>query len=253
MTGRVAGSVAVVTGSGGAMGGAIARRLAEEGASIVLNDRLVDRFDRHEAGIRELGADVLSIHANVTRRDDAWRVVAAAEARWGRVDILVNVVGGIKGPIVNPLWKISEEEWEFAMGLNLRGTFHCTQAVLGGMMQRRHGKIVNIASTSWAGEPLHAHYAAAKAAVVAFTRSSAVQLGPYNINVNAVAPGQTERSLDIDLAPGAFDAAQQPLPPLGRFNVPDDIANGVLFLVSEESRNVSGELLTIAGGATPHL
>lgn len=253
MTGRVAGSVAVVTGSGGAMGGAIARRLAQEGAAIVLNDRLADRFDRHESAIRELGAEVLSIRADVTRRDEARRVIAGAEDRWGRVDLLVNVVGGIKGPIENPLWEITEEQWEFAMGLNLRGTFHCTQAVLPGMMQRRRGKIVNMASTSWAGSPVHAHYAAAKAAVVAFTRSAAVQLGPYGINVNAIAPGLIERSAEMDLAPGAFDEAQEQLPPLGRFNDPDDVAQAVLFLVSEESRNISGQLLTVAGGANPHL
>ena len=253
MTGSLADTVAIVTGSGGAMGGAIARRLAEEGAAIVLNDRLSDRFDRYEPAIRELGVEVISIQANVTRRDEARRVVAAAEDRWGRVDILVNVVGGIKGPVVNPLWEIDEEEWEITIGLNLRGTFHCTQAVLPGMMQRRHGKIVNIASTSWAGEPIHAHYASAKAAVVAFTRSAALQLGPYNINVNAIAPGLTERSVEIDLAPDAFDAAQHPPPPLGRYNAPDDIADAVLFLVSEQSRNISGQLLTVSGGENPHL
>ncbi|HEX2383305.1 MAG TPA: SDR family NAD(P)-dependent oxidoreductase, partial [Acidimicrobiales bacterium] len=178
--GRVAGQKAVVTGSGGAMGGAIARRLASEGADVVLNDRLADRAARWEGAISEIGRDVLSVHGNVTRRDEARRLIAAAEDRWGRVDILVNVVGGIKGPIANPVWEITEEEWEFAMGLNLRGTFHCTQAVLPGMMSRRQGKIVNIASVSWAGDALHAHYAAAKAAVVAFTRSAATQLGPYN-------------------------------------------------------------------------
>jgi NAD(P)-dependent dehydrogenase (short-subunit alcohol dehydrogenase family) len=249
--GRVAGQKAVVTGSGGAMGGAIARRLASEGADVVLNDRLADRAARWEGAISEIGRDVLSVHGNVTRRDEARRLIAAAEDRWGRVDILVNVVGGIKGPIANPVWEITEEEWEFAMGLNLRGTFHCTQAVLPGMMSRRQGKIVNIASVSWAGEALHAHYAAAKAAVVAFTRSAATQLGPYNINVNAVAPGATERDIDVDIPSALVDEIV--MNPLGRNNVADDIANGVLFLVSEESRNISGQLLTIAGGANPHL
>ncbi|HEX2381479.1 MAG TPA: SDR family oxidoreductase, partial [Acidimicrobiales bacterium] len=107
------------------------------------------------------------------------------------------------------------------------------------------------ASVSWAGEALHAHYAAAKAAVVAFTRSAATQLGPYNINVNAVAPGATERDIDVDLPSTVAD--EKVTNPLGRTNVVDDIANGVLFLVSEESRNISGQLLTIAGGANPHL
>jgi hypothetical protein len=125
-------------------------------------------------------------------------------------------------------------------GLNLRSTFHCTQAVLPGMMERRSGKIVNIASTSWAGDALHAHYAAAKAAVVAFTRSAATQLGPYNINVNAVAPGLTERSIAIEEPSVDVASRTYAAPPLGRFNRADDIANAVLFLTSDKSRNISG-------------
>lgn len=251
---RVEGAKAVVTGSGGAMGGAIALRLAEEGADVVLNDRIADRAAVYEPPIRALGRDVVSVVANVTRRAGAQMVVGAALERWGRVDILVNVVGGIKGAIDNPIWKVSEEEWEMAMGVNLRGGFHCTQLVLPGMMERRSGKIVNIASTSWAGDPMHAHYAAAKAGVVAFTRSCATQLGPYGINVNAVAPGGTAtghagRSDDAT----APTAAPRSSAPLGRVNEPRDIANAVLFLVSDEARNISGQLLTVAGGWNPAL
>jgi NAD(P)-dependent dehydrogenase (short-subunit alcohol dehydrogenase family) len=259
MSGRVAGQKAVVTGSGGAMGGAIALRLAEEGADVALNDRLPDLTSETEKAIRNLGRDVVSVVANVTRREGAERLVNAALERWGRIDILVNVVGGVRPPVVNPIWKISEEDWEFAMGINLRGTFHCTQLVCPQMMERRSGKIVNIASNSWAGEPMHAHYSAAKAGVVAFTRSVATQLGPFNINVNAVAPGGTRRSeriaAQIDTpAPLSDEPVPFPYPtvaatgPLGRVNDPVDIANTVLFLACEESRNVSGQLITVAGG-----
>ncbi len=261
MTARVGGHKAVVTGSGGAMGAAIAVRLAEEGADVVLNDRLPDLTDETESVIRELGRDVVSVVANVTRREGAEQVINAALARWGRVDILVNVVGGVRPPVVNPIWKISEEDWEFAMGINLRGTFHCTQLVCPAMMARRSGKIVNIASNSWAGEAIHAHYAVAKAGVVAFTRSVASQLGPYNINVNAVAPGATRRSARIaahietplgdESPPVAMSVATTG--PLGRRNEPVDIANAVLFLASEESRNISGQLITVAGGNNPSL
>ncbi len=261
MTARVAGKKAVVTGSGGAMGGAIALRLAEEGADIALNDRLPELTDETERAVRARGRDVLSVVANVTRREGAERLIDAALNRWGRIDILVNVVGGVRPPVVNPIWSISEEDWEFAMGINLRGTFHCTQLVCPAMMERRYGKIVNIASSSWAGEAIHAHYSAAKAGVVALTRSVASQLGPYNINVNAVAPGGTRRSArvaaNIDIAPGT-DGPQVPMSvaitgPLGRTNEPVDIANAVLFLVSEESRNISGQLITVAGGSNPSL
>jgi NAD(P)-dependent dehydrogenase (short-subunit alcohol dehydrogenase family) len=254
--GRIEGLKAVVTGSGGAMGGAIATRLAEEGADIVLNDRLADRAATQETEIRRLGRDVVTVVGNVTRQEEAKRVVGAAIERWGRVDILINVVGGIKGEMANPIWSIAEEEWEFALGINLRGTFHCTQAAIDNMMSRRSGKIVNIASVAWAGEALHAHYAVAKAGVVAFTRSVATQLGPYNINVNAVAPGDTERSSGLGIAetnPADYQLSIPATGTLARKNTPLDIANAVLFLVSEESRNISGQLITVAGGSNPSL
>jgi NAD(P)-dependent dehydrogenase (short-subunit alcohol dehydrogenase family) len=243
------------------MGGAIALRLAEEGADVVLNDRLPNLTDQTEKAIRELGRDVVSVVANVTRRVGAEQLITTALRRWGRIDILVNVVGGVRPPAVNPIWNISEEDWEFAMGINLRGTFHCTQLVCPTMMEQRYGKIVNIASNSWAGEAIHAHYAAAKAGVVAFTRSVASQLGPYNINVNAVAPGGTRRSeriaaqIEMPLEREAHAVAMSVAMtgPLGRTNEPIDIANAVLFLASDESRNISGQLITVAGGNNPSL
>jgi NAD(P)-dependent dehydrogenase (short-subunit alcohol dehydrogenase family) len=120
------------------------------------------------------------------------------------------------------------------------------------MMAQRSGKIVNIGSTSWAGTPLHAHYAAAKAGLVALTRSAAEQLGPYNVNVNAVAPGGT-MTLAADL-PG-FPTADQwrTRNPLGRPNTPEDVAHTVAFLLSEQARNISGQLVTVAGGLNPSL
>jgi NAD(P)-dependent dehydrogenase (short-subunit alcohol dehydrogenase family) len=257
MAGRVEGMKAVVTGSGGAMGGAIALRLAEEGADVALNDRVDGLTEPNEKRILEMGRDCFSVHANVTRRAEAERLISAALDRWGRIDILANVVGGLKGAVNNPIWTISEEEWEFAMGINLRGTFHCTQLVVEGMKERRYGKIVNVASTAWAGEAMHAHYAAAKAGVVAFTRSVASQLGPYNINVNAISPGGTRRSdrlapLFDEARPAAGeDGVPMSIPstgPLGRTNEPLDIANAALFLSSEESRNISGQLITVASG-----
>jgi NAD(P)-dependent dehydrogenase (short-subunit alcohol dehydrogenase family) len=234
------------------MGGAIACRLAEEGADVVLNDRRPGTTAEAQSVVARLGRDVVSVVANVTRREGAEAVIQTALERWGRIDILVNVVGGVKGQVVNPIWQISEDEWEYTMGINLRGTFHCTQLVAPSMMERRYGKIVNISSASWAGEAIHAHYAAAKAGVVAFTRSVAFQLAPYNINVNAIAPGRTRRAVTIQDSETPTDAgvlvSVSATGPLGRINEPVDIANAALFLASDESRNVSGQLLTVAGG-----
>jgi NAD(P)-dependent dehydrogenase (short-subunit alcohol dehydrogenase family) len=242
---------AIVTGSGGRMGGAIALALARRGADVALNDRLPDRTTTYEENIRSLERDCLSVTANVTRREGAAELIDRALERWGRIDILINTVGGIKGRISNPLWEITEEEWEITVGLNLRGTFHCTQLVLPAMLAQRSGKIVNIASTSWAGDPMHTHYAVAKAGVVAFTRSAATQLGPYNINVNCIAPGatatervghETEQVARNDLGGTT---------PLGRINRPEDIAEAAAYLVSERARNISGQVLTVAGGINP--
>lgn len=253
------GLVAVVTGAGSAMGAEIAHRLAEVGAAVALNDRDADRLQSTAHRLADATDDVLTEKGNVTRRADAERLFDATLQRWGRVDILLNIVGGLKGPLVNPIWETSEDEWEITIGVNLRPTFHCTQLAARDMMKRRSGKIVNMASSGWAGEPAHAHYAAAKAAVVAFTRSVAGQLGTYNINVNAIAPGPTTRAMDVRLSAQSDDVVKSTtsvlnhVGSLGRTNEPSDIADTALFLVSEASRNISGQLITVAGGYNPHL
>ncbi|SHK19575.1 3-oxoacyl-[acyl-carrier protein] reductase [Pseudonocardia thermophila] len=252
------GLVAVVTAAGGGMGGEIAHRLAQEGAAVALNDRDEQRLAETAERVAEETKEVITVPGNVTRRADAQRLFDATLERWGRVDVLMNIVGGIKGPVVNPIWQISEEEWEITIGINLRSIFHCTQLAAVEMMKQRSGKIVNIASSSWAGEPAHAHYAAAKAGVVAFTRSVAAQLGEYNINVNAIAPGPTKRQVDVQATTAGTtvrtgSVLDHHVGSLGRTNEPADIANAALFLVSEASRNISGELITVASGFNPHL
>lgn len=250
----LAGKVAVVTGSGGAMGGAVAVRLAQAGARIVLNDRVADRVDSHRSAVEALGVETISVVASTSRTEGANAVIAAALETWGRLDVLVNVVGGIKGPVEIPVWEITDEQWDATVAISLTSAFRCTRAAAPAMMAARAGKIVNIASTAWAAPEagLHPHYAAAKAGVVAFTQSVALQLAPYDINVNAVAPGATRRSAALVLEGGDVDVPSA-LPPLGRINEPEDIAEAVAYLVSPGARNVSGQLLTVAGGANPSL
>jgi NAD(P)-dependent dehydrogenase (short-subunit alcohol dehydrogenase family) len=247
--GPLAGQVAVVTGSGGAMGGAIAERLAAAGVHIVLNDRVADRVDAHRAAVEAHGVEAVSVTASTSRPDGARTVIAAALDTWGRLDILVNTVGGIKGPIEVPVWEITDEHWNGTLAVSLTATFLCTREAARVMIGQRSGKIVNIASTSWAPphSALHPHYAAAKAGVVAFTRAVALQLAAYDVNVNAVAPGATRRDAAV------VDDGAAPLPPLGRINDPADIAGAVAYLVSPDARNVSGQLITVAGGLNPAL
>jgi NAD(P)-dependent dehydrogenase (short-subunit alcohol dehydrogenase family) len=263
VAGLVEDAKAVVTASSGLLGAAIALRLASEGADVVLNGRVAANASQLEEQIRALGRDVVTVRADVADASGAAAVVGAALERWNRIDILVNNAGGLEKEIAirRPFWDISKEEWDHVLRENVDGTFNCTKEALPDMMKRRAGKIVNIGSVSWAGEPMHAHYSAAKAALYALTRSLATQLGPYNINVNLVSPGRTrtanvlnrlkEGSLGGDsteLGSGSFGAQ-----PLCRINEPVDVANTVVFLASEQARNISGEFLTVAGGLNPTL
>lgn len=243
---------AVVTASGGMMGASIAVALAGAGYDLVLNDRRDGTLPPVEERVRELGADATSVLTDVSTREGAHAVVGAALERWGTVDVLVNVAGGLKGPLHNPILEITDEQWARTFAVNVDSAFRCMQAALPTMIERRRGKIVNIASTNWAGSAMHAHYAASKAALVSLTRSVANQVGVHDVNVNVIAPGGTQTSA-ADL-PG-FPTAEQwkTANPLGRPNLPDDIAEAVLFLVSDAARNITGQILNVAGGLNPSL
>ena len=247
-TASLEGKVAVVTGSGaGGIGAASALRLAGAGANIVLNDRIEGTTESVERDIKGLGVDVVSVVANVLRPEGAGAVIDAAVERWGRLDILVNVVGGMKFGDIR-IWDMPEDAWDFTLNLNLKSTFLCTKAALTPMMEQRDGRIVNFSSTAAVGSPEHAHYATAKAGIVAFTRSCAAQLAPYNVTVNAISPGPTltESVLKAGFLRADSDWSKQV--PLARPNEPDDIAQAVLFLAGDAGRNITGLNLAVAGG-----
>lgn len=245
----MSGDVVVVTGAGGAIGSAVAVRLAGCGASLLLNDRRDDALQSTLSSLPPGCAE--AVMADVTTREGASTVVDAAVQRFGSLSVLVNVAGGLKGTPVRAFMDIDDDQFDFAIRVNARSTFQCMQAALRVMIPARAGRIVNFASTSWSGTPEHADYGAAKAAVVALTRSVATQVGVHGINVNAVAPGLTVTPLIEAQGLEAFGDASAV--PLGRFNRPADIAEAVAFLCSPGARNISGQLLTIAGGWNPSL
>ena len=195
----LAGRRAVVTASGGQMGGAIALRLAAAGADVVLNDIIPGSTGPYAEQIRAMGRNVIEVEADPTFRPGAEAVIGAAIDTWGGVDILVNNVGGVQGPYTNELLRIEDDDWDATLRICLKATFLCTKLVVPGMIERRDGKIVNTASTTWSGGV--APYAVAKAGVVAFTRGLAGELGKHNINVNAVAPGATLDALEALAGP----------------------------------------------------
>ena len=247
---RLQDKVAIVTASGGPMGGTIAQRFAEEGARVVINDRIISRLEEREKLLRGRGFDILSFPGNPTKRDNAEEMVRQTIDRFGRVDILVNVIGGLKGNLNTPLIEQTEEQWEFAMGINLRANFHLTQLCAPGMIERRYGKIINIASVDMGGAPGRTPYGAAKAGVAGFTKSLAMELGPHNVNVNAIAPGFIQTSV-VELTTPEYRQAWVERSLLKRLGEPIDIANAALFLASDESSYITGQILYVSGGITP--
>lgn len=241
------GRTALVTGAGQGMGRAVAMALANRGARIVVNDIAADRADETAADLRERGADALAISGSVTDRAGVHAMVAQALERFGSLDILVNNAGVLRPTAVID---IPEEEWDFVVEVNLKGTFLCSQAVLPAMQQAGWGRIVNFSST--AGKNVStvggAHYTAAKAGILGFTRHLAKEVAAHGITVNSVCPGliDTEmvRNTIDDQRIRAYEASF-PIPRLGQ---PEEVAELVAFLASDRATYITGASLDINGG-----
>lgn len=251
---RFEGEVAVITGAAHGMGRVHARRLASEGARLVLGD--ID-YDAALEAVNEL-SNAVAVRADVTRAVDCEMLARAAVTSFGRLDILINNAGGSFIPQM-PFDRVSEQQWEGVQAFNLRSQWLCAKAVVGEMRKLGRGKIVNIAS----GIVFSAHtpglvpYAAAKGGVMAFTRALARELGPDNITVNTVAPSGIGGDPAVKpLTPGAL--AEMAQESLGRQTIStrkvsaEDVAAAVAFFASEESDLITGQLLVVDGGAYYH-
>jgi 3-oxoacyl-[acyl-carrier protein] reductase len=255
--GRLAGKVALVTGAAAGIGRAIALRLAEEGAALVAVDidasGLAETERMIEAAAGSATASPLTITADVTDEAAVKALFAAALARHGRIDILVNDVGGGTS---GRIWEAKAEDWDHVIRLNLRSAFLCTREAAAHMRERRSGRIVNLSSGAREGTPWAAYYtgnsaySAAKAGIHGFTRGVALELAEYGVTVNAVAPGpiETERT-----GPGFrkiehLEYGPIRATPLRRIGMPDDVANAVLYLASDEANYITGTTLPVAGG-----
>ncbi|HEV2638945.1 MAG TPA: 3-oxoacyl-ACP reductase FabG [Actinocrinis sp.] len=247
------GRVALVTGAGRGIGAATARRLAADGAAVaVLDLHEKDTADTVEA-IRAAGGTALGIGADVAVTEQAEAAVEQVVAELGGLGILVNNAGITRD---NLLFKMTDDDWDAVLAVHLRGPFLLSRAAQRHMTPQRYGRIVNISSTSALGNRGQANYSAAKAGVQGFTRTLAIELGPFGIRVNAVAPGfiesamteATAQRMGTDLA--TFKEAVSAALPLRRTGVPDDIAGVVSFLVGDDSAYVTGQTLYVDGG--PH-
>ncbi len=249
------GKVALVTGARKGIGKAIALALACNGAAVVVND--VDPGGESTAEeIRSGGSRSVFLPGDVARREDVDRVVAAAEQQFGGIDILVNNAGvNTAGHDRRTIDQFKEEEWRRVLNIDLDGVFRCCRAATPGMVARRSGTIINIASVMGiAPARLQCAYTAAKAAVINFTRSIALELAPHGIRANAVAPGSTltdgTRALFYNPENQAQAESLLSFIPLGRPAAVEDIANAALFLAAPESSYITGAVLPVDGGWT---
>jgi len=242
---KLAGKCALVTGGGSGIGRASAIALAAEGADVAVVDLNMAGARETVASIEQRGRRGLALCADVGKKAEVVAAVDAASAALGKIDILVNCAG-----VGRNAWLhfMEEEDWDAVMESNAKGTFLCTQAVIAGMIERRYGKIVNVSSLQGkSGNPGTVSYAAAKAAVIGFTKAAAKELAKHNITVNAVLPGYVYTPMTREV-PEKVRARHVAQIPLGRIGRPEEPAAAVVFLASDESSYVTGATLEVGGG-----
>jgi len=255
---RLKDQVGIVTGAAKGMGRAICLQLAGEGADLALAAREVPPLEALAREIEKLGRRALVVPTDVRDEASVWEMVERTLSTFGRIDILVNAAG-TTGPVETPVQEVKPEEWDEVLAVNLRGTFLPVKHVLPHMLRQRHGKIVNIAGTSsLRGYKLRAAYSSSKWAVRGFTRTVALEAGPYNVNVNCVAPGIVagermdrlcrEKAKKRGWTPEQVYQEYVEEMALRRVTTDVDVANAVLFLCSEEARQITGQTLTVDGG-----
>ena len=245
------GKVALVTGAGSpiGIGRAIALTLAREGCDIIVNDVIREEAEQAVPEIEALGRKAVAVIADVTKATEVKDMVKVALAEFNKIDILVNNAGamGVQKPFV----ETTESDWDMDISVNFRGVLNCTRGVLGHMISRKSGKIINISSAGWKlCVPSGAVYCAAKAAAVVFTRTLAKEVASLGINVNSVAPGPANTGLSRNNPPGMLEGFVEDLVPMKKVTTTQDIANMVAYLASDVSSDITGQDFSVDGGLT---
>ena len=236
---------ALVTGSGSGIGKSIALLLAEAGANVVINDVSQKDADTTAQEVQFLGRKAISVVANIAVQDDVRKMFEQIKAEFGKIDILVNNAGITRDGF---LMKMTEEQWDMVMDVNLKGVFNCCQFAARMMSEQKYGKIVNIASASaQMGNIGQVNYAASKGGVISVTKTLAKELAQFNINVNAVAPGFIETPMTAKVPEKVREHLIRQIP-LRRAGTPEDVAYAVCFLASDEAAYITGQILSCNGG-----
>lgn len=236
--------VALITGSASGMGKQTAMRMAENGAKVVINDIVPEKVDETVSEFKDMGLEVIGKVVDITNKEAVEKMVEETIETFGSLDILVNNAGMEKA---GPLRKLTEEAWDLTLNVNLKGTFLCSQAVHGHMVERNYGRIINIASRAWLGGPGQAPYSSAKAGMVGLTRVLALELGRKGITSNCIAPGLIHTPL-WDTLPEKNQNFLLSKQPTGRLGDVDDISNAVMFLAHEDTSYITGQVLYVCGG-----
>ncbi|MCL2336531.1 MAG: 3-oxoacyl-ACP reductase FabG [Firmicutes bacterium] len=243
---RLKDRIALITGAGGGIGEAVARRFALEGATVVLADITEDTIHKLDADLKAQGYNSLAIPVNITKKSEVDAMVQQVVSTYGRLDILINNAAINRDSLLK---KMTEDQWDFVIDVNLKGSFLCAKAAAEPMMEQKYGKINNTASIGALGNIGQANYAASKSGVIGLTYALCLELARYNINVNCVAPGGTVTNMTA----GIPDNIRQKLidaVPLKRFAEPREIANLHLFLASDEADYITGQVIFCDGGDT---
>lgn len=246
---RLAGKVAIVTGGARHIGAVYCRKLAAEGAAVIIADVLDG--DKVVQEITAAGGRAMALKVDVSKEEDTIRMAAETVKTFGRIDILVNNAAIFINIQRQPFYEITAEEWDRVSAVNIKGPFLCAKAVFPQMKEQRTGKIINISSsTAFAGTPLFLHYVASKAALIGMTRSLAREVGEFGICVNAIAPGLVQH--EGQTAPKEFTEFQLKARSIKRLQTPEDLLGVLVYLASPDSDFVTGQTILVDGGGIFH-
>ena len=244
------GQVAIITGARRGMGRTHALTLAKAGAKVVVSDISLEDCEKVAEEIKKEGGEAMAIKCDVSKKSEVDEMVKKTIKKWGKIDILVNNAGIVQ---FKPFLELTEEEWDRTLDINLKGYFFCSQAAAKEMVKQKGGVIVNIASVAMGqvgmGFPNIVHYCASKGGIVAMAESLALELAPYNIRVNTIAPGMIDTPMvdNVKQDPKMLEGMLAQIP-LRRPGKPEEVSNLVLFLASEESSYITGSTIVIDGG-----